>query len=281
MLCLAVSCSRMGVDEDSKGKVPSVPENLSAKAEDEKVVLQWDEKKSLTYTLYYSNETDVVSDFKSIKDVSSPYEHKKLENGKKYTYVLTASNSAGESEFSEVVEATPMGKISGTWEINKVSFEGDADILVKVESGGVEVDFIDTTVKVDTTLNTESKKYHLTLDEDGSYELKCVSFEFDEKKIQAAVAKILTGGSIDDVFKTLLNDGTEKGTWKYDNGKLKLKNSRGERVLEGFNPSEESTKPTEDIKEEGSIPLDITMIVKITRLDYDADVKAQYTLKKK
>ena len=91
------------------GGVPAAPANLKATAGDKKVTLSWNAVTGASsYTLYWGAATGVSKTTgTAIKGVTSPHQHLALTNGKAYYYVVTATNTSGESLESQEATATP------------------------------------------------------------------------------------------------------------------------------------------------------------------------------
>jgi len=89
--------------------VPSQPYNLSASFGDEYVNLTWDMpvcngSSPISQYRIYRNGTLIAT----VSATQLYYNDTKVENGVNYTYYVTAGNSAGESQPSNIVYATPM-----------------------------------------------------------------------------------------------------------------------------------------------------------------------------
>jgi len=90
--------------------VTSAPTGVSASPGNRQVTVTWDPVSGAdSYNIYWSTSSGVskTSYTKRISGVSSPYAHTGLTNGTKYYYVVTAENSADESDESSKVSATP------------------------------------------------------------------------------------------------------------------------------------------------------------------------------
>ena len=91
--------------------VPNIPANFSAAAGDSSVVLSWDSLESITnYTIYQSTSSDLSTSNsqETYANLStSPETISGLSNATTYYFLITASNSFGESLPSAVVSATP------------------------------------------------------------------------------------------------------------------------------------------------------------------------------
>ncbi|MFH1242750.1 MAG: hypothetical protein V1689_10375, partial [Pseudomonadota bacterium] len=87
---------------------PTVPTGVVASSGEGQVIIAWNPvENATTYNLYWS-EARGVSPAKGIKiaNISSPYVHKGLDNGRTYYYVVTAVNEYGESGISIEVAIT-------------------------------------------------------------------------------------------------------------------------------------------------------------------------------
>lgn len=88
--------------------VPLPPDNVMAKKGDKKNTLFWDSSaQAISYNLYWSFNSPVTKSDSAIKEITSPFEHMNLTNGKSYYYRLSALNAAGESGLSSEVTAKP------------------------------------------------------------------------------------------------------------------------------------------------------------------------------
>ena len=89
---------------------PETPQNFTAMASDGQITLSWTAEEGLTYNLFHSTTPGIdVGDMNvmQISGVTSPYNHTGLTNDVAYYYRLTANNSAGASEPTAEVSATP------------------------------------------------------------------------------------------------------------------------------------------------------------------------------
>ena len=87
-----------------------MPQGFTAEASNQQVTLTWIPEENATYNLFYSRAPGVnvgSADTMKISDVSPPYPHTGLTNGTTYYYLLMAVNSAGESEPTVEISATP------------------------------------------------------------------------------------------------------------------------------------------------------------------------------
>ena len=90
---------------------PSAPTGLTASAGSGLVTLNWNTVSGATsYNVYWSTSSSVSpSTGTKISGAMPPYTHTGRTNGTTYYYVVTASNSAGESPASSAASATPQG----------------------------------------------------------------------------------------------------------------------------------------------------------------------------
>jgi fibronectin type 3 domain-containing protein len=90
--------------------VPAIPGGFSVTPGDQQTTVQWDAVAGATsYNLYWSDVAPLTKQSaKLIAGVVSPYLHTGLSNGKPIYYAVTARNSAGESDLSSAVGATPV-----------------------------------------------------------------------------------------------------------------------------------------------------------------------------
>lgn len=95
--------------------VPGSPQSVQISAGSGSTIISWDDSSGASeYNLYWSLNSNLTkSSGNKIPQVTSPYQHLGLENGKTYYYVVTAKNSSGESIESSKVNATPLPGIPG------------------------------------------------------------------------------------------------------------------------------------------------------------------------
>jgi len=89
--------------------LPQAPSDIRATAGDGRITLSWNNFPGATsYSIYWSNSPGVTkSTGTRISGIVTPYIHSGLTNGIPYYYVITASNSQGESSESTMAVATP------------------------------------------------------------------------------------------------------------------------------------------------------------------------------
>ena len=105
-LCLTLlNC---GGDEGPSSP-PETPQSFTAVGLNEQVRLTWTVQEGVTYNLFHSISAglDAGSDAK-VSNASSPHTFTGLTNNTTYYYILTAVNSAGSSEPTEEISATPL-----------------------------------------------------------------------------------------------------------------------------------------------------------------------------
>ena len=88
---------------------PLSPKNVSVEGGNELNRITWEEVSGASsYNIYFSLSPGVNIEARTkLENKTSPFEHKGLENGKTYYYVITALNSSGESVQSTEKAATP------------------------------------------------------------------------------------------------------------------------------------------------------------------------------
>ena len=93
---------------------PSAPANVNAAAGNGQVYVSWGSVTGASsYNLYWGTSAGVnKASATKVPGVTSPYTHTGLTNGAPYYYVVTATNSTGESAESTEVSATPAGTSS-------------------------------------------------------------------------------------------------------------------------------------------------------------------------
>lgn len=112
----AVMLTGCGKIEDAITKatlsIPSEPQNVKAMPLNGAVYISWDadpdaDPDAVSYNIsYYANSNSINSSSK-VNTTSNNYIQKGLDNGRTYSFVVTAVNSKGESESSQPVSATP------------------------------------------------------------------------------------------------------------------------------------------------------------------------------
>lgn len=113
---LASASSTTGSTNVSE-EVPSAPTNLIASAGNKQVVISWSSVTGASsYNIYWGTASGVTkTSGTKIQSASSPYTHSSLTNATTYYYVVTASNSSGESAVSTEYSITPTaGSLSTT-----------------------------------------------------------------------------------------------------------------------------------------------------------------------
>jgi len=93
-----------------KDRITFTPANISVTPGDGRVIISWDMSDYAdSCCIYVASKSGANKDDYSLVECrkNSPFTHAGLNNGKTYYYVLTASNSAGESKASSEFSATP------------------------------------------------------------------------------------------------------------------------------------------------------------------------------
>lgn len=122
------------------GKVPSAPENLTAKPGESHIILNWDAPQSngttpiTNYYVYWGFDLNDVNVDPNIIPVGTAltFKHSPLANGQNFFYKVSAENSVGEGPYSQVVNATP-GKVPSAPQ-NPLAISGDSEIIIKWEA---------------------------------------------------------------------------------------------------------------------------------------------------
>jgi len=115
--------------------VPEKPKLSSVinTAGDGNITVSWEEvSQSTHYNLYWKTENNAT--WHKIVDVNSSYIHKDTEDNIKYSYYVTALNSRGESNASNIMSVTTRSpKISGT----AFSFDSDSNPYSDINGTGI------------------------------------------------------------------------------------------------------------------------------------------------
>ena len=119
-------------------KVPDAPTSLAGVAGTGKVTLTWSAVPEATgYNLYWNTAGSPTTASAKIANVSTGYVHADLLRGTTYYYVVTATDSSGESLVSNVASATPPAPIISTIAGNGVTgFSGDGGIGTSANING-------------------------------------------------------------------------------------------------------------------------------------------------
>ncbi|MBI4650984.1 fibronectin type III domain-containing protein [Candidatus Desantisbacteria bacterium] len=108
LISIALACGD-NTKNNITTNVPAVPTNVNAVAGDGQITISWNSVSDATsYNIYWSTNTGVSKSNSKISGLPSPYTHTALTNGITYYYVVTAVNSAGESNVSTEVSAKPV-----------------------------------------------------------------------------------------------------------------------------------------------------------------------------
>ena len=100
-------------DPSASPAPPETPQNFTARASSRKITLTWESQPDVDYYLFYSTRAgiDIERDtnIMGVFNATPPYDHTDLTNRTTYYYRLTAVNSAGTSEPTQELSATPAG----------------------------------------------------------------------------------------------------------------------------------------------------------------------------
>jgi proprotein convertase subtilisin/kexin type 2 len=111
-LCL-YSCSGGGGGGQQGSTSPSTPTPPGISTGDQELLLTWNMSSELTYSLYFDTASPVdPATATRLAGVQSPFLHTGLVNGTTYSYVLTASSFAEESDPSAEVSGSPQSGAS-------------------------------------------------------------------------------------------------------------------------------------------------------------------------
>jgi len=112
-LILCASLTGCGGDGDNGGgsppsSLPAIPTGITATAGNTKVTVSWNSSTGATsYNIYYATSPGVTKTGAKVVNATSPYDVTGLTNGTTYYFVVTAVNSAGESDVSAEKSAIP------------------------------------------------------------------------------------------------------------------------------------------------------------------------------
>jgi len=146
----------------AKDGVPDAPENIFATAGDSQVNLVWDKPKNngstiIKYTVVYQSSKENEPNYKDIQSENKTSTAiNDLNNDVEYGFAVTATNSFGESEMSDIVYATPRKQENG----NGVEFSFSKEPTVTVSSSSALVHW-------ETTKSSYSRVYFGATDDLG------------------------------------------------------------------------------------------------------------------
>ncbi|MGB9699322.1 MAG: glycosyl hydrolase 53 family protein [Thermodesulfobacteriota bacterium] len=108
-----MTCGGGSKGNNTIGKAPYPPDELSAKPGNGEVLIKWREvNNAISYNVYFSTLPNISkTSGTKISNVRSPFYHTGLKNNTTYYYFVTAANNYGESVESKVINATPLASI--------------------------------------------------------------------------------------------------------------------------------------------------------------------------
>ena len=132
----------------------SVPTNLNAIPTDGQVQLSWDVKADLAYYVYWSTNSGVdINNGTKIENVTSPFKHTKLTNGRMYYYIIIANNGFTMSPPTHEIPAMP-SKTSSPTGLTAVAGDAQATLSWNIVNGTTYTLYWSTTQGVNTTNGT-------------------------------------------------------------------------------------------------------------------------------
>lgn len=218
------------VFDSNEGK-PIAPKNVAAKPNDQSVAITWDGLSTATsYTVKQS--TDAAGPFIAVQTVmGSVYQASinGLENDKKYYFVVTASNSSGESVPSKMVSATPSASATIPPVITVTSGEPAGEVFSALLPLKGKVNKASTlTIALNGKLvKLDGDKTSLSLRKNGEFSSTLVLAQGDNTIVIKALDEY-------DLETTI----TYKVTYTYKTEKIGFYDANG-TVLTGLNPGED------------------------------------------
>jgi hypothetical protein len=123
-------------------QVPDAPTGVLANGLKSSIIVSWNASSGATsYTVYYGTSSGVYPNSKSAGSNQS-LTITGLANGTKYYLVVTASNGAGESLYSDEEEATPQGDMVVTDARIYIDVDVDGYDIIHLEDGQMQVEHV-------------------------------------------------------------------------------------------------------------------------------------------
>ncbi|MFA6507531.1 MAG: hypothetical protein WCT14_15630 [Treponemataceae bacterium] len=150
----AAGCQQINTDG---GNPPQKPTGVTVAAGDASAIVSWDDIGADTYTVYWQAGTtaSTSSAGKHASITGLTYTVTGLTNGTQYAFVITGSNSGGESVISNIVTGTPLAAPATPGTITAVSRTTEIDVSWAAVSGATSYDLY---YAQGTTVTTSSTK---------------------------------------------------------------------------------------------------------------------------
>ena len=106
--CLLITFFTAGCQNSDTNKITDPPTGVLLTEGNGQITITWTTVAGAdSYNIYYDTSPGVTKTSNKISDVTAPYTHTGLINGTVYYYIVTAVNTAGESDPSSEISATP------------------------------------------------------------------------------------------------------------------------------------------------------------------------------